>query len=376
MMKKPLRTFKKILMILLVVITVFLAAVAIFMQQEKFGKYPEGERLERIKKSPNFRDGQFQNQSHTPDLAEGENYFSVMKEFIFNKDPRNKPSDIIPSKKVDLKGLDPLKDVVVWFGHSSYFMQVDGKRIIVDPVLSGSASPISFTTKSFVGSDAYTVDDIPEIDYLFISHDHWDHLDYETIKALKSRTQTVICGLGVGEHFEHWGFDMTKVIERDWYEEVVLDSGFKVTFTPARHFSGRGFKRNRSLWVSFVYQTPTKKIYLGGDSGYDKHFAEIGEKHGPFDLAILECGQYDKGWKYIHMMPEEVVQAAKELKAYKLLPVHWAKFSLGNHAWDDPIQRVTAAAKINNQPVITPVIGEEVNLQDSVTYVEWWQGLK
>lgn len=375
-MKKSLRTLKKILMILLVVITVFLAAVAIFMQQEKFGKYPEGERLERIKKSPNFRDGQFQNQSHTPDLAEGENYFSVMKEFIFNKDPRNKPADTIPTKKIDLKAIDPLKDMMVWFGHSSYFMQVDGKRILVDPVLSGSASPVSFTTKSFVGSDAYTVDGIPEIDYLFISHDHWDHLDYETIKALKSRTQTVICGLGVGAHFEHWGFDMTKVIERDWYEEVVLDSGFKVTFTPARHFSGRGFKRNRSLWVSFVYQTPTKNIYLGGDSGYDKHFAEIGEKYGPFDLAILECGQYDPSWKYIHMMPEEVVQAAKELKAYKLLPVHWAKFSLGNHAWDDPILRVTTAAKTNNQPIITPVIGEEVSLQDSATYVEWWQGLK
>lgn len=363
-------------MILLVIIAVFVSAVAIFMQQEQFGKYPEGERLERIKKSPNYRDGQFQNQSHTPDLAEGENYYSVMKKFIFNKDPRNKPADTIPAKKIDLKAIDPLKDMMVWFGHSSYFMQVDGKRILVDPVLSGSASPVSFTTKSFVGSDAYTVDDIPEIDYLFISHDHWDHLDYKTVTILRSRVKKVICGLGVGAHFERWGFDMANIIEQDWYDEVVLDSGFKVTLTPARHFSGRGFKRNRSLWVSFVYQTPTKKIYLGGDSGYDKHFAEIGEKHGPFDLAILECGQYDPSWKYIHMMPEEVVQAAKELKAYKLLPVHWAKFSLGNHAWDDPILRVTQAAKTNNQPIITPVIGEEVSLQDSATYVEWWQGLK
>lgn len=375
-MKKTFKIIKKTLMILFVIIAVFVAAVAIFMQQEQFGKYPEGERLERIKKSPNYRDGQFQNQSHTPDLAEGENYYTVMKKFIFNKDPRNKPADTIPAKKIDLKAIDPLKDMMVWFGHSSYFMQVDGKRILVDPVLSGSASPVSFTTKSFVGSDAYTVDDIPEIDYLFISHDHWDHLDYKTVTILKSRVKKVICGLGVGAHFERWGFDMANVIEQDWYDEVVLDSGFKVTLTPARHFSGRGFKRNRSLWVSFVYQTPTKKIYLGGDSGYDKHFAEIGEKHGPFDLAILECGQYDPSWKYIHMMPEEVVQAAKELKAYKLLPVHWAKFSLGNHAWDDPILRVTQAAKTNNQPIITPVIGEEVSLQDSATYVEWWQGLK
>lgn len=375
-MKRTRKIIKKTLMILLVIIAVFVAAVAIFMQQEKFGSYPEGERLERIKKSPNFRDGQFQNQSHTPDLAEGETFFSVMRKFIFNKDPRNKPSDTIPAKKIDLKGLDPLKDMMVWFGHSSYFMQVDGKRILVDPVLSGSASPVRFTTKSFVGSDAYTVDDIPEIDYLFISHDHWDHLDYETIKALKNRVKTIICGLGVGAHFERWGFDAARVIERDWYDEVLLDSGFKVTLTPARHFSGRGFKRNRSLWTSFALQTPTKKIYIGGDSGHDKHFAEIGEKYGPFDMAILECGQYDPSWKYIHMMPEEVAQAAKELKAYKLLPVHWAKFSLGNHAWDDPILRVTAAAKAQGVPILTPVIGQEVSLEDSAAYVEWWQGVK
>jgi L-ascorbate metabolism protein UlaG (beta-lactamase superfamily) len=347
------------------------------MQTEPFGKISDGARLERIQKSTNFKNGQFQNQSVTPDLAEDANYVSVMWEFMFNKDKRNVPTDSFPSQKTNLLSLDPKQDILVWFGHASYFLQVDGKRILVDPVFSGSASPLTFSVKSFKGTDVYTVDDLPAIDYLFISHDHWDHLDYETMLKLKSKVGQVITGLGTGAHFERWGYNAAKVWEGDWNDSLVLDSGFQVTLTPARHFSGRGFSRNKALWVSFVLQTPSMKIYLGGDSGYDKHFETIGNQHGPFDLAILECGQYDKSWKYIHMMPEEVVNASKELKAKKLLPVHWAKFSLGNHAWDDPIKRVTESARTNNVHVLTPMIGEELRLKDSTQlFKQWWVGLK
>ena len=320
------------------------------MQQPQFGKLPSGERLERIKKSPNYKDGQFQNIHFTPNLAEGVSMFTVMRQFFFGKSKHSKPPGVLPSKKTDLLNLDPDKNSLVWFGHSSYFIQVDGKKILVDPVFSGAASPVSFTTKSFPGSDVYTTDDLPEIDYLFISHDHWDHLDYKTVVKLKPKVKQVITSLGTAAHLEHWGYDKNKIIEKDWNEEIILDNGFIVHTTPGRHFAGRTLKRNRSIWMSFVLQTPSMKLFLGGDSGYDTHFAEIGNKYGPFDLAILECGQYNAYWKYIHMMPEETVQAGIDLKAKKILPVHWAKFSLSLHDWDEPIKRVTAEAAKKHMP--------------------------
>jgi L-ascorbate metabolism protein UlaG (beta-lactamase superfamily) len=256
-------------------------------------------------------------------------------------------------------------------------MQVDGKTLLVDPVFSGHASPVTFTTKAFAGTDVYTVDDLPEIDYLFLSHDHWDHLDHATVLRLKPKVKKVITGLGVGAHLERWGYDLAVIEERDWGESIALDEGFTVHMAPARHFSGRGLKRNTSLWSSFVLNTPGLKIYLGGDSGYDSHFKVIGEKHGPFDLAILECGQYNEYWKYIHMMPEEVVRAAQDLKARKLMPVHWGKFALALHAWDEPIIRVTAAAEKEGMPLLPPMIGEKVNLNGK-SYVskKWWEGLE
>jgi len=364
------------MIVFLIIIAVVVAVVYGFMQQLKFGSTPSGERLERIKTSPQYRDGKFQNQSHTPDLTEGASFFSVLKEFLFDKKIRRTPAKLLPSVKTDLLQLRKEDDVWVWMGHSSYFMQVDGKTILVDPVLSGAASPLSFTTKSFPGSDIYTTDDIPEIDLLFISHDHWDHLDHSTIKKLKPKIKTIITGLGTGAHFERWGFKKEMIIEKDWNESATLADGFSVTVTPARHFSGRGFTRNKALWVSFVLETPTKKIYIGGDSGYDSHFTSIGNTYGPFDLAILECGQYDKSWKYIHMLPEEVVQAAQELKAKKLLAVHWGKFALGNHPWDEPAIRVHKAAQEKNLSLVTPMIGERVNIDESEqSFSPWWATL-
>ncbi|WP_435355107.1 MBL fold metallo-hydrolase [Emticicia sp. SJ17W-69] len=362
---------------ILAIIVLLTIAIFLFMQQAKFGKTPAGERLERIKKSPNYKDGSFKNLSFTPDLAEGVTYYSVMKEFIFGKKVRLKPIDEIPHTKVDLLHLKSDENILVWFGHSSYFMQLDGKTFLVDPVLSGAASPIKFTTPSFKGTDVYIVADFPNIDYLFISHDHYDHLDYETIMLLKPKVKKIITGLGTGEHFESWGFDLKTVIEEDWNTKIELEKGFVAYTTPARHFSGRGFSRNRALWTSFVLQTPTNKIYIGGDSGYDTHFAEIGKTYGGFDLAILENGQYDKSWKYIHMMPEEVVQAAKDLKAKRLFPVHSSKFALGNHPWDEPLNRVSNAAEKENFPIITPIIGQKVNLGDSTqTFGKWWKNVQ
>jgi L-ascorbate metabolism protein UlaG (beta-lactamase superfamily) len=346
------------------------------MQQPQFGKAPSGARLERMKQSKHYKDGAFQNLSNTPALSEGVGYYKVMKEFFFEKSKRSVPTGVLPSKKVDLKSLNPDDDVLVWFGHSSYFIQLEGKKILVDPVFSGNASPVSFTTKAFKGTDVYTVEDLPGIDYLFISHDHYDHLDYKTILQLKGKVKKVIMGLGVGEHFEHWGYDTAQLIEKDWYEDIQLDDSLIVHTTPARHFSGRGFKRNNTLWMSYVLETPKHKIYIGGDSGYDTHFAEIGNKYGPFDLVMLENGQYDKNWKYIHMQPEQVVQAAIDLKAKLLFPVHWSKFALGAHAWDEPIIRTFKIAEEKGMSIMYPMIGQLVFLDNKNEYNKWWEQVK
>ena len=257
------------------------------------------------------------------------------------------------------------------------FHQLDGKRILVDPVFSGNASPIPGTVVSFKGTERYKVEDLPNIDYLIISHAHYDHVDYESLIKLKSKTKKVICGLGVGADFEEWGYTVNDILEKDWNETIDLGSGFFIHTTPARHFSGRGFSRNNTLWMSYVFQSPSMKIYIGGDSGYDTHYATIGKKFGPIDLAILEDGQYDKKWKYIHLMPEQGLQAAKDLNAKRLFPVHSSKFVLANHPWDEPLMKITELNKKVKIPLVTPIIGEFVYLKnDKQVFKQWWVGVK
>jgi L-ascorbate metabolism protein UlaG (beta-lactamase superfamily) len=367
---KTMHIFLVILLILfLVTISVF-----VYIRLPKFGRLPQGERLKVIQQSPNFRDGIFQNLNPTPQLAEDARFSEMFRDMLFSRN--RKPPGIIPSFKTDLKNLKPDEDVLVWFGHSSYFMQLDGKKILVDPVFSGHASPFSFSVKAFSGTDVYSSDDFPEIDYLFITHDHWDHLDYKTIRKLKPKIKKVITGLGTGEHLERWGFDKNRITETDWNQKFSPDEGFSVSTTPARHFSGRGFRHKRTLWVSFAFQTPSYNIFIGGDGGYDTHFANIGKKFGPFDLAILENGQYNKNWKYIHMMPGQVLQAAKDLGSKRLFPVHSSKFALANHAWNEPLKRITELNQNESIPLLTPIIGEKVNLKDtSHDFEKWWEKL-
>ena len=361
------------LFIIISILLVIAVGVFFFMSRPEFGKTATGKKLERLQKSSNYRDGSFQNLNPTPALAEGVTYTQVTKEFLTAKTKDRQPPKNLPSRKTDLHNLNPEQDVMVWFGHSSYFLQVDGKKILVDPVFSGNASPLPGTMKSFPGSDIYTTDDIPEIDYLFITHDHWDHLDHKTIIGLKPKVKQVFTGLGVKDHFEHWGYNEQIIHEYDWNETIVPEPGFTIITAPARHFSGRKFKRNTSLWLSFILVTPTMKIYLGGDSGYDEHFSEIGNKYGPFDLAILECGQYNKNWKYIHMMPEEVAQAADDLKTEHTVLVHWAKFPLAHHPWNEPPARATAEAERKGKSILTPMIGQAVLLHEPTKdNNKWW----
>jgi L-ascorbate metabolism protein UlaG (beta-lactamase superfamily) len=370
---KYMKILKWFVLSLLGLVLLLVIAVFGYMRLDKFGSEPSGKRMTDIEAASNFRDGEFQNEHTTPQLAEGYSMSDVLYRWFTNPNTRISPSGIIPSSKSDLTHLRRQEDVLVWFGHSSYFIQIDGRRILMDPVFSGSASPVPGTVMAFRGTDIYTVEELPEIDYLFISHDHYDHLDYETVMKLKGKVKKVICPLGVGAHFELWGYDSTEIVERNWYESVALDSGFTATITPARHFSGRTFGRNKTLWCSFLLQTPTMKVYMGGDSGYDTHFADIGNKFGPIDLAMLEAGQYDEAWPYIHSSPDQVVKAAQDLKAKRFFPVHNSKFPLANHDWDDPLKKVTHFNAASGIPLVTPRIGEIVLLKDTTQrFSPWW----
>ncbi len=366
------------MIILLVFVLIILFAIVFFMQP-KFGKKPSGKYLLQIEESPvyNKTSAAFENLNDTPALTEGVGYFEVLKNFIFGKSDRSRPKTALPSIKTNLFQLDPSEDVVVWFGHSSYFMQLSEIKILVDPVFSGSASPVPFSIRSFKGSDIYDAEDIPIIDYLFISHDHWDHMDFKTLTALRPKIKKVICGLGVSAHLLYWGYKKERIEERDWNKTILLKNDLEVHTVPARHFSGRRFKRNGTLWTSFILKTPSYQIFIGGDSGYDMHFKKSGEQFGPFDLVILENGQYNDNWKYIHMHPKEVLQAAKDLKAKRLLPVHSSKFALANHAWDEPLKWIVELHKNDDSlQLLTPKIGEKVNLKLLKQQFEhWWVGV-
>ncbi|MBK9544149.1 MAG: MBL fold metallo-hydrolase [Bacteroidetes bacterium] len=336
-----------------------------------FGKNPTGSRLQRIEQSPNYRNGQFQNVEQTSVMADV-SFVKILKEY-FSKPSSVQPQGELPTTKVNLMTLDDAKPVIVWLGHSSYYFSFKGFRMLVDPVLSGNASPFSGIGKAFKGSDVYSVEDFPQLDVLLITHDHYDHLDYKTVLKLMPGVKRIITALGVGSHLEYWGIESKKITELDWWEIVNINSEIKLSASPSRHFSGRLFKRAKTLWASFVLEIYDQKIYLGGDSGYGKHFKMIGEKYSGFDLAILDSGQYGKGWPLIHMIPEETVQAGKDLNASVVLPVHWSKFVLSVHPWNEPIKRFVRAAEQAEFKTVTPMIGQPLWYQESAAIPAWWE---
>lgn len=340
-----------------------------------FGNNPTGDDLQTIEASSNYRKGIFQNLSNTEALVKGASFIKIMWRY-FTKPGNTRPPGILPSVKTDILSLNGDNPVILWFGHSSYFIHWKGRNVLIDPVFCGYASPFSFTGKSFKGSDIYTSADFPDIDILLLTHDHYDHLDYKTILKLQSKTKTICTSLGVGSHLRYWGVDPAMITEFDWWDSKSIDGDIELISVPARHFSGRSFTRNKTLWSSYILKAGGYRIYIGADSGYDSHFRMIGEKYGPFDIALLESGQYNDYWPFIHMMPEETVQAAVDLNAKVLFPVHWGKFALGLHPWDEPIKRVIAKANELNVRLTTPMIGEPVILDSSYPQEHWWLKVK
>ncbi len=349
--------------------------VLIFMYtSSEFGARPSGDHLRKIESSNNYSNGKFQNKNST-DVSGKMEWGRSLREYMTSG---NKvPNWSIPVKKITPKEISTTPDTltkVTWFGHSALLLEMDGKKIFIDPMLGEVPAPHPLLgSKRFNDTLPLSIDEIPPLDAVLISHDHYDHLDYGSIQKLKDRVGHFYVPLGVSAHLISWGVKKEVITEMDWWDTTSLGR-LQFTAAPARHFSGRGITdRFKTQWSSWIIEGSVDKIYFSGDSGYDTHFKEIGDKYGPFDLAIMECGQYDEQWPLIHMMPEETVQATLDVKADLMLPIHWGSFKLSLHAWEDPIERSTIAAKTNGVKMSTPIIGETITIGEDVPNSRWWE---
>ncbi|NDL62037.1 MBL fold metallo-hydrolase [Acerihabitans arboris] len=362
--------------VVLLLVGICIAGGYAYLQQPKFGALPAGVRLQAVERSPHYVDGEFHNLVDTPMRTGDSGFASNVLSMLLDRNPNLKPPVALPSVRVDLKALPPDQDVVIWLGHSSYFLQLGGKRILIDPVFSINAGPFPGTNVAFDGTTPYSAEDMPAIDVLLITHDHWDHLDYPTARAMMAKVRHVVVGLGVGTYFEGWGYSRDRIHEADWNTTLTLEPGLDIHVLPARHYSGRMFTLNKTLWVGYALQTPTRRLFFSGDSGYGPHFPDIGKRFGGFDLVALDSGQYDPRWAYIHMFPEEVAQAAQDLGAQALLPGHIGRFSIAAHDWNEPFDRIVKASAGRPYTLLTPRIGEPVILANKTQrFSQWWEGV-
>lgn len=328
----------------------------------------------RYEKSPQWRNGEFRNVTPTELNVHLRDVPGLLKAMLARNTQRE-PSGDLPVLRVDPTSLlvPPTAPRLTWFGHSAMMLEISGMCVLLDPMLGRVPAPFPFLGRNrYSKSTPIEIEEMPEIDVVVISHDHYDHLDHGTVLKLLPKTKQWIVCLGVARHLLRWGVAASNIIELDWHEAVQIKD-VQFTCTPARHFSGRGFwDRHKSLWSSWVISTPQTRIFFNADSGYGPHFAEIGETHGPFDLALVECGQYNPKWQAIHMMPEESVQAAIDLRAMVAMPIHWAAFTLAFHPWYEPVERFTAEAQRRGQNVTTPRIGEPVEIGTTLPSAAWW----
>ncbi|GAA4408523.1 MBL fold metallo-hydrolase [Nibrella viscosa] len=367
-----------VLVLISAILLLVLVGYSFIQLAPQVGSNPADDRLSRIEASPNYRNGKFQNLVETTMDIPGSKMLSVMWRFLRGGED-TEPAETLKTVPFDAKrfaSLRPEEVAVCWFGHSSLLIRMHGKTFLTDPVLVGErASMFSFIgPKRFDYDHHIRVDELPPIDAVILSHDHYDHLDYQTMLQLKDKVSRFYVPLGVGAHLIKWGIPHKTITELDWWNAITFDENITLICTPARHFSGRALtNRNTTLWASWVLKGKEKRVYYGADSGYYHGFGQIGEKYGPFDLALLECGAYNEDWANIHMMPEETAQAAVDVKANVMMPIHWGKFNLALHAWRDPIRRVTKKGQALGLTLTTPRIGEMVVLNQPLPQGRWWE---
>jgi len=362
---------------ILVFFGILAIAVTLFINlSPEFGGKVSKTQKEEYSQSQNYKEGKFINHGGIEMSMDFGKFVKSLTGYF------NPPANTVPNSAVGIRKIDSLSIVqykdstrLVWFGHSTFLLQMKGKNILIDPMFGDVPAPHPMLgNKRFSDELPITIEKLPQIDAVIISHDHYDHLDYGSILKLKDKVGAFYTPLGVGAHLQEWGIDTLKITELDWWQEANLN-GISLKCTPAQHFSGRGINdRGATLWSSWVIQSEKDNIFFSGDSGYGDHFKEIGEKFGPFDLALMECGQYNELWKEIHMMPEETAQAGLDVKAKTIMPIHWGAFKLAMHPWTDPVERVTKKAKTLNLPVIIPKIGASILLKHSDNELnKWWQ---
>ncbi|MFJ6539688.1 MBL fold metallo-hydrolase [Streptomyces sp. NPDC091385] len=353
------------------------------LQPAAFGAEPSGERLARIRRSPHFKDGVFQNPGGTASTRPSGSALDLAKAF-FDKDtrPGRSPKGTIPVHPTTLADLaaPPATGLrVTWMGHSSVLVEIDGHRVLFDPVWGERCSPFPFAGPRRLHPVPLPLAALGPVDVVVISHDHYDHLDMPTIKALADTDTLFAVPLGVGAHLEHWGVSPDRLRELDWHESARI-GGLTLTATPARHFCGRGLRNTQhTLWASWVVAGDEHRVYHSGDTGYFEGFQDIGTAYGPFDLTMIQIGAYSPYWPDIHMTPEEGLRAHLDLQGGRphgvLLPIHWGTFNLAMHTWAEPGEWTRDASDEAGQAVATPRPGEPFEPAGKIPTDPWWRSV-
>ncbi|WP_130735921.1 MBL fold metallo-hydrolase [Flavobacterium sp. J27] len=342
--------------------------------RKQFGAKPTKADIQQYEQSPQWDGEKFVNSEPTSMAISIRTLPKLLyKQFCEKKD--REPSQPLPIQPFDKEAFVTNDNEVryIWYGHSVVLLRIKGKNILIDPMLGSNAAPIApFPIKRFSENTLAIIDQLPEIDLVLLSHDHYDHLDYDSIQKLHSKAKQFYVALGVKRHLVKWNINPEIITEFDWWQEVSFQD-IKITFTPTRHFSGRGLTdRAKSLWGGWVLKTATENIWFSGDSGYGPHFEAIGKRLGPFDFAFMECGQYNENWSQIHMFPEETVQAAIDAKVHNMMPVHWAGFALAQHTWTDPVERFITATIKEECNYNLPKLGTIQTITNQ-NHTPWWK---
>ena len=357
----------KILGVILLAALLLILAVILFLYlSPSVGKAPgraERESLDRM--SAQHAGGVFRNEQQVSTLTGGERCAGT----------RKTPETLLPAEQPSFLPDPGENDLTfTWFGHSSFLLQIGGKNVLVDPVLGKRSSPVGFAGPKRFSELPLTAEELPDVDVVFLSHDHYDHLDYRTVRAVSGRTGAFVVPLGLDAVLRGWGVPAEKIRALDWWESTEI-GGLSFTLTPSQHFSGRNpLRANSTLWGGLYLTGGDRRVYYTGDGGYYGVFSEVRERLGAPDLMLAECGQYDPSWAGVHMFPEQTAQAGLDAGAAWVIPVHWGSFCICNHDWDDPIRHVTAASEASGLRLATPRIGQTVDYTKIASFTEaWWE---